>query len=173
MTLISDDAPSPPARVEEDQGLRGILSGTEIPTAYKMGYVLNFYREPAFRAIELEHGLTRSEIVMLLTLHYREGISASEFCQFSGHPKKGVSRAVIALERKGLIVRRTDASDQRRQFLFLTEAGRDLYARYIPDLKSRERAMLSCLSAAELRHLNRLLDKLADHVPAWASPVEA
>jgi DNA-binding MarR family transcriptional regulator len=173
MTLISDGAPPDAAVPDEDDGLRGILNGTEIPTAYKIGYVLNFYREPAFRAIELEHGITRSEIVMLLTLHYREGISASEFCQFSGHPKKGVSRAVIALERKGLISRRTDATDQRRQFLFLTEAGRALYARYIPELKARERAMLACLSAAELRSLNRLLDKLADHVPEWASPGDA
>lgn len=150
-------------------GLSAILNGTEIPTAYKIGYILNFYREPSFRAIETEFGLTRPEIVILLALHFRDGITASEFCEFSGHLKAGVSRAVIALEKKGLIRRQTDAADNRRQLLFVTEAGRELYGRYIPALRAREQAMLSCLSIAERRQLDRLLDKLAAHVPQWGS----
>ena len=154
---------------ESDPGLRAILNGTEIPTAYKIGYILNFYREPSFRAIEMDFGLTRPEIVILLALHFRDGITASEFCEFSGHLKAGVSRAVIALERKRLIRRRTDAADNRRQQLFLTDAGRTLYGRYIPALRAREEAMLACLSSTERRHFNRLLDKLAAHVPHWGS----
>ena len=121
---------------ESDAGLRAILNGTDIPTAYKIGYILNFYREPSFRAIETEFGLTRPEIVILLALHFRDGITASEFCEFSGHLKAGVSRAVIALEKKRLIRRRTDANDNRRQLLFLTPAGRDIYQRYIPALRA-------------------------------------
>lgn len=156
-----------PREPDGETGLRAILSGTEIPTAYKIGYILNFYREPSFRAIETEFGLTRPEIVILLALHFRDGITASEFCEFSGHLKAGVSRAVIALERKGLIRRQTDASDNRRQLLFLTEAGRELYGRYVPALKAREQAMLACLSATERRQFDRLLDKLAAHVPQW------
>jgi len=154
---------------ESDPGLRAILNGTEIPTAYKIGYILNFYREPSFRAIEMEFGLTRPEIVMLLALHFRDGITASEFCEFSGHLKAGVSRAVITLEKKKLIRRRTDAADNRRQRLFLTKAGRDLYARYIPGLRAREEAMLACLSAVERSQFDQLLNKLAAHVPQWSS----
>ena len=78
----------------------GCQGGTEIPTAYKIGYILNFYREPSFRAIEMEFALTRPEIVILLALHSREGITAAEFCEFSGHLKAGVSRAVIALRNR-------------------------------------------------------------------------
>jgi DNA-binding MarR family transcriptional regulator len=157
---------------DTDPGLRAILGGTEIPTAYKIGYVLNFYREPSFRVIEMEFGLTRPEIVILLALHFREGITASEFCEFSGHLKAGVSRAVIVLERKGLIRRRTDKLDNRRRLLFMTDAGRDVYQRYIPMLREREKAMLECLSKAERRQLDRLLDKLGAHVPNWAKASE-
>ena len=32
--------------------LSDILDGVSIPYAYKLGYVLNSYREPSFRAIE-------------------------------------------------------------------------------------------------------------------------
>lgn len=157
------------AETDRTTGLRAILEGTEIPTAYKIGYILNFYREPSFRQIEAEFGLTRPEIVILLALHFREGITAAEFCEFSGHLKAGVSRAAIALEKKEFIKRVTDEADSRRQRLFLSEAGRALYQRYIPTLKAREAAMLSCLSAQERKELERLLDKLAAHVPNWGS----
>ena len=162
--ISRDDVSEETAEREADSGLRALLGGTEIPTAYKIGYVLNFYREPSFRAIEMEFGLTRPEIVILLALHFREGITASEFCEFS--------RAVIVLEKKGFVRRQTDPSDNRRQLLFLTAAGREMYQRYIPMLRARERAMLECLSKSERRQLDRLLDKLGAHVPNWAKASE-
>jgi DNA-binding MarR family transcriptional regulator len=149
-----------------------IMDGTAIPTAYKLGYLLNFYREPSFRAIETEFGLTRPEIVILIFLTVRDGATASEFCEFSGHLKASVSRAVILLEKKALIRREPDPADSRRQRLFLTQAGRALYARYIPVLEAREQAMLACLDAGERAQLGRLLEKLAAHVPSWGRASE-
>lgn len=151
--------------------LDGILNGTSIPWAYKLGYITNFYREPSFRATESVFGLTRPEILTLIFLEYRDGITAAEICAFSGHLMPNISRAAIALEKKRLIVRTADESDQRRQLIFLTEAGRRLHARFMPMLQARERAMLACLNARERKQLNRLLDKLARHVETWA-PVD-
>jgi DNA-binding MarR family transcriptional regulator len=156
-------------KTEEDNSLKSILNGTTIPTAYKMGYILNHYREPSFRAIEREYGITRPEIVMLIFLVHREGITANDICEFSGHLKPNMSRAAIALNQKGLIVRRADTTDQRRQLLFLTDAGRQLHARFMPTLEERERAMLACFSAREAQQFERLLNKLGDHVPEWAA----
>lgn len=167
---LNEDAPL--ALDAEAADLRELLGGTDIPTAYKLGYVLNFYREPSFRRIEAELGLTRPEIVILLALHAREGITAAEFCEFSGHLKAGVSRAAIALAKKQLINRVTDETDSRRQRLFLTDAGRQIYNLYAPALKAREAAMLSCLSQSERGQLDRLLEKLAAHVPNWGSAGE-
>ncbi len=156
-------------KTEEDHSLKSILNGTTIPTAYKMGYVLNHYREPSFRAIEREYGITRPEIVMVIFLVYREGITANDICEFSGHLKPNMSRAAITLDKKGLIVRKVDTTDQRRQLLFLTEAGRQLHACFMPMLEERERTMLACLSAREAQQFERLLNKLSDHVPTWAA----
>lgn len=152
--------------------LKGILNGTAIPTAYKMSYLMNFYREPSFRAIEAEYGLTRPEIVTVIFLSYRDGISAAEICEFSGHLKPNVSRAVIALDRKGLIRRAPDPDDQRLQLLYLTQEGQAMYGRFMPLLVAREQAMLACLTAREREQLGRLLDKLADHVPDWTGPAD-
>ncbi|MCW5771038.1 MAG: winged helix-turn-helix transcriptional regulator, partial [Rhodospirillaceae bacterium] len=143
--------------------LDDVLNGTSIPMAYKMGYVTNFYREPSFRAIEATFGLTRPEILMLIFLDYRDGITAAEICAFSGHLMPNISRAAIALERKRLILRCADEADQRRQLIYLTEAGRRMHDRFMPMLVAREADMLSCLSARERQQLDRLLDKLARH----------
>ena len=149
--------------------LKTILDGTSIPTAYKVGYVSNFYREPSFRLIEWRLGLTRPEILTLIFLEYRDGITAAEICTFSGHLMPNISRAAIALERKGLIARVPDEADQRRQLLFITEAGRRMHGRFMPMLEAREHAMIACLSPREKAQLDRLLTKLANHVANWAA----
>jgi DNA-binding MarR family transcriptional regulator len=63
-----------------------------------------------------------------------------------------------------------DTADNRRQLLFITPAGRALYAQYIPALRAREQAMLACLTPSEHKAFERLLDKLASHAPQWAAP---
>ncbi len=151
-----------------DQSIASVLNGTSVPTAYKIGYVLNHYREPSFRVIERELGITRPEIVTLIFLVHREGITAADICEFSGHLKANISRAVIALDKKGLLRRESDQGDQRRQLLFLTDAGRRLHDRFMPMLEARERAMLACLSTREREQLERLLNKLSRHTPEWA-----
>lgn len=120
--------------------LRDILDGVEIPFAYKLGYLINSYREPSFRAIEATHGLTRPEILSLIFLSFRDGISAADICDFPGHPKNNIGRAITA-------------------------AGRRLHDRFMPALQKREEDMRACLSAAERASVEALLRKLCAHGP--------
>lgn len=147
--------------------LSDILDGVAIPYAYKLGYMINSYREPSFRSIEAKHGLTRPEILTLIFLGFRDGISASDICDFSGHLKNNISRAVTALEKKGLLRREVDARDQRRQVLFITARGRQMHDRFMPGLKKREQAMMQALSEKEQQDLQRLLQKLCAGASGW------
>lgn len=145
-----------------------IIDGVAIPFAYKMGYIINSYREPSFRSIEAKFGLTRPEILTLIFLFHRDGISASEICDFSGHLKNNVSRAVTALEKKKYIRREADPKDQRRLVLFITASGRKMHDRFMPGLRARESAMMSCLSADELAQFETLLRKVCGHAASWS-----
>ncbi|WP_092007244.1 MarR family winged helix-turn-helix transcriptional regulator [Polaromonas sp. OV174] len=144
-----------------------ILDGVAIPFAYKMGYMINSYREPSFRAIEATHGLTRPEILSLIFLYFRDGISAADICDFSGHLKNNISRAITALEGKGLVRRESDPQDQRRLIIHITADGRRMHDRFMPALKQREDDMMACLSVAEQRTFEALLQKLCAHGPEW------
>lgn len=148
-------------------GLHEILDAVAIPTAYKIGYVSNYYREPSFREIEKAYGLTRPEILSLIFLCFRDGITASEICDFSGHLKPNISRAVNALEKKGLIERRPDHLDQRKQLLFVKKSGRVLHDAFMPGLVAREKAMKQCLSQVEQKQLEALLHKMCLHAKNW------
>jgi MarR family transcriptional regulator, temperature-dependent positive regulator of motility len=147
--------------------LSDILDGISIPFAYKLGYVLNSYREPSFRAIEAKFGLTRPEILSLIFLCCKDEISASDICDFSGHLKNNISRAVTALEAKGLIRREPDKEDSRRQVIFITLSGRKLHDQFMPGLQLRERHMMDCLSSKEKQEMTRLLQKLCTNTPNW------
>src|SRR6218665_3965705 len=104
--------------------LNDILDGVSIAFAYKLGYMINSYREPSFRAIEATHGLKRPEILSLIFLYFRDGICAAYISDFSGHLKNNISRAITALEGKGLVRREPDPQDQRRLILYITTARR-------------------------------------------------
>lgn len=156
-----------PERQTMTQNLSDILDGVAIPMAYKLGYMINSYREPSFRAIESEYGLTRPEILSLIFLYFRDGISAIDICDFSGHLKTNISRAVSALEKKRLISREPHPEDQRRQLLYITSKGRELHDRFMPGLVQREQDMVACLTSSEYRQLEKLLRKLCAHAPEW------
>lgn len=151
-----------------NQPLSDILDGVTIPFAYKLGYMINSYREPSFRAIEARHGLTRPEILSLIFLYFRDGISAADICDFSGHLKNNISRAITALESKGLVRRKADPQDQRRLIIYITAAGRRLHDTFMPALKQREDDMMACLSSSERQNFEKLLQKLCAHGPEWS-----
>jgi len=148
--------------------LNDILDGVSIPVSYKIGYMSNYYREPSFREIEHTLGLTRPEILSLIFLCFRDGITVTDICESSGHLKANISRAAIALEKKGLIERRPHETDQRRQLLFVTEAGRALHDQFMPGLVRREADMLSCLTPRELRDFENILRKLCASASQWS-----
>ncbi|MFC3229897.1 MarR family winged helix-turn-helix transcriptional regulator [Marinibaculum pumilum] len=143
-----------------------IFDRTVMPLTYRLGYLVNYYREPLMRDIEGRFGLIRPEWTVLLCLSAQQGLTASDICDMTGHLRAAVSRGVGLLEKKGLIERVGDESDGRRLRLFLTGRGREVFARIEPLLQAREDALLARLSAAERERLRRQLDHLCERVRA-------
>jgi DNA-binding MarR family transcriptional regulator len=81
--------------------------------------------------------------------------------------KTNITRAVVDLEKKGFLRRRTDSTDQRRQLLLITSEGRRVRAEFMPMLQEREAWMLSALNRRECEQFEVLLNKLARHTPNW------
>ncbi|GAC1692327.1 MAG: MarR family transcriptional regulator [Steroidobacteraceae bacterium] len=65
--------------------------------------------------------------------------------------KTRVSRAIAHLVRRRLLARVPRPGDRREMQLRLSASGRRLYAQLVPLALARERALLACMSARELR----------------------
>lgn len=74
--------------------------------------------------------------------------------------KVPVSRALARLEGKGLVARETDPDDSRGRLIRLLPAGRALFRRIVPMVRSREAFLLEGLEPAERAALDAAIDKL-------------
>ncbi len=105
--------------------------------------------------------LTRQEWRVLATLARENALTAMEVGSRTALDKMQVSRAVGAMQARGLLRRRADRADRRNKPLSLTSSGRRLYARIVPLALERERALLTELTAAERVMLTKVLDQVS------------
>ena len=93
-------------------------------------------------------------------------VVGSEVAALTGLDKMTVSRAIAALERRGRVVRKVDATDRRRMLLRLSAAGERLYERIGLPAKARERSLFRGIGDADQERLGRLLDRLIANLVA-------
>ena len=105
-------------------------------------------------------GIGTGEFDLIHTVRHHPGISQKEISSLTGMDKGAVARRVASLEQKGYLVRKTNPSDARSQFLYATEQAKQLR-----DNKASVEAvfyewLLEELSEDEALKFTRILDKL-------------
>jgi DNA-binding MarR family transcriptional regulator len=135
-------------------------------------YRLNVVAESVSRALSRlyaeRYGIGVPEWRVIATLGQYERMTAKAVGVHSRMHKTKVSRAVAALEAKGLAARAPNAYDKREAFLTLTGRGRRIYQDLAPRALAFERALDAALGAREREHLDRLLRKLEARAVALA-----
>ena len=105
-------------------------------------------------------GLTLPHFDVLMCLNLGEGISQQDLSEQLLLTKGNISITLQKMESAGLIERRTDPADQRFHRLYLTDAGRCLIAKAIPQHVALAGRVLGGMSAAEQKTLYDLLCRL-------------
>lgn len=94
-------------------------------------YLLNQAAEATSRSFQetyrAQYGLTRTQWRVLANLGKFGAMTARDICRISHMEKTKVSRAVSALERDGLVMRRSGETDRRTEILTLSEEGQRLF----------------------------------------------
>ena len=86
-------------------------------------HILKLY-ERLFQDVCRRHGLTQNELrILSFLIHHPTRDTAGDIVQLRMLPKGHASQGVDTLMQKGLLQRRQDASDRRRQHLSLTPAA--------------------------------------------------
>jgi DNA-binding MarR family transcriptional regulator len=110
-----------------------------------------------------EHGLQRGEFDVVATLRragkpYR--LTPTELYESLMMSSGGMTARLDRLEKAGLIERRPNPDDRRGTLVGLTRKGLTLIDKLVGLHVENERRILSCLTQAEQKELNRLLAKL-------------
>ena len=110
---------------------------------------------------QLRYGLDIPEWRVIATLGFRDDACSAQFiAQCTRTHKSTVSRAVTALLDRALIERVENEDDRRAFELRLSAKGKALYEELIPRLLSKERDILSCLTAQERKDFAAALGKI-------------
>lgn len=74
----------------------------------------------------------------------------------------GITRLIDRLEAKGLVRRERPARDRRQVYCFITEEGLGVLERLDPAVEQLARRLMQHLSAAQMKVLNEILEKIRD-----------
>lgn len=138
-----------------------LLSHAPALTAYRLTFVAESFLARLNGRMEAERGIAGAQFAVMFCLSVRDGTTAQEIADATQRPKNSLSRAVRALEAKGLIERRQDPDDQRRQPMGLSPEGRRLFRRLEALAADQESAMLAPLTSEERKTLAGLLMRMA------------
>ena len=128
---------------------------------YRLSLLTNTISQGIAERYRKNHDISITEWRILAVLGGFAGLSASEVVERTAMDKVAISRAVKCLEEKGLLERRIDPSDRRRQSLYITpDAGQAVLNEVVPLAQGYESALLSALDANEIKGLLGIMTKL-------------
>ena len=135
-------------------------------------YRLNVVAESVSRALSRlyaeRYGIGVPEWRVMATLGEYERMTAKQVGAHSRMHKTKVSRAVAALEDKGLIERELNEEDMREAFVALTGRGLRVYQDLAPRALAFERVLDKTLGAGERAHLDAILRRLEERAQELA-----
>jgi DNA-binding MarR family transcriptional regulator len=105
-------------------------------------------------------GVNHRELALLLFLDAREPESQQQAARRLGVDRTTMVALIDALEARGLVARRPDAADRRRNVVELTPAGRETLRGATEASDEAERRLLDGLDDDEAAQLRSLLRRL-------------
>ena len=131
-----------------------------LDTLIKLNRSANAVQARLAPLLQKDFGLTESQFGILEALYHLGPLNQGELCRKILRSGSNVTTVVDNLERDGLVRRVRDETDRRVQVVHVTEQGRTLLERSLPQHIGRVVALLSALDPDEQRELGRLCRKL-------------
>ncbi|MBY6069123.1 MarR family transcriptional regulator [Leisingera aquaemixtae] len=162
MTADKTAAPHTPAEENKPLPRLGEIGLENFPP-YLMNRIMGRYNA-ALRAEMAAHGLTTAKMRTLAVLSVLDGLLIRDLSVYAVVEQSTLSRALDALERDGLIERKTDPDDSRATRIFMTRQGRETHEELWPHVASASAQMFDGISPDEQRAFTATLQKILRNV---------
>lgn len=110
------------------------------------------------------HGLSTVQMRTLATLSVMSGATVNELAVHAVTEQWTMSRTLDGLEREGLIRREARAGDMRVREVHITEAGRETFEGFWPEMHAALEGMMSGIPGAERKVLLGLLTRMLHNI---------
>ncbi|MFF4037747.1 MarR family winged helix-turn-helix transcriptional regulator [Streptomyces sp. NPDC001816] len=104
-------------------------------------------------------GITALQYTALTVLERHDGLSAARLARDSFVTAQSMADLVRSLETRGLIRRERNPQSRRELLILLTDAGRELLARFAEPVRELEERMVEDLTAHQREQFRRALSK--------------
>jgi DNA-binding MarR family transcriptional regulator len=139
---------------------------------YRLNVLATLVSNALARIYANRFGLTIPAWRVVATLGQYRVRTARDIAQHAVMHKSTVSRAVSALETRGLVLRKPNRADRREELLELSAEGRRIYEDLVPEALAFEAALLAALSPTEQRAFLALVDKVTARTRPLAGPID-
>ena len=130
---------------------------------YRLSHLTGAAGAMVVRLCEGGYGITRREWGVLAQLHGQsQGLLPSALAERMHRDRARTSRALSALQAKGLVERSVLAHDRRSARVSLTPAGQAIYDELMPQVQAINARLLEVLEPAQKEALDRALLLLRD-----------
>ncbi|QFT01819.1 Organic hydroperoxide resistance transcriptional regulator (plasmid) [Labrenzia sp. THAF191b] len=119
-----------------------------------------------------ELGLRVPEWRVLACLYDQDGLMITQLAKYSLLEQSRMTRIVDQMEKRGLVVRRSDKGDGRRVRVHLTDAGQKLSSEVVEEAREHERTLLSALNQSDADRIKPSLERLLASLNSWNSANE-
>lgn len=109
-------------------------------------------------------GITRVQWIALYFMGKYENISQSELGEKMDIKASSVARLIDRMERDGYVVRRRDPKDRRITNLILTEMGKELREKLLPEGEKMRELASQGLTEEEIDIFKKVLKKMTENV---------
>lgn len=126
----------------------------------KLNRSVNAVQGRLLPTLQKDFGLTESQFAVMEALYHLGPLQQGELCRKILRSGSNVTTVVDNLERDGMVRRVRDDADRRIQIVHLTDQGRALLMKTLPNHVGRVVQLMGALEPDEQRELGRLCRKL-------------
>jgi DNA-binding MarR family transcriptional regulator len=138
---------------------------------YRLNVVTSLVSQALSRLYADRYGIGVPEWRVLVTLGQYGAMTGKQIGAHSHMHKTKVSRAVALLDRRKLLMRRTNRADMREAFLSLTSAGRAIYDDLAPLALDFGKRLAEVIDPADREAFDRALKRLTERSAILAAEV--
>ncbi|MFO1168432.1 MAG: MarR family transcriptional regulator [Rhodoblastus sp.] len=145
-----------------DAGPEDALTPVDAFVARRILILSNVLRRAAALRYRRLLDISVGEWGAIAELGLRAPCTLNELARGLSLDKTRLSRTVSALEKRGLVQRRTNPQDNRETLISLSRAGERAYARMIASAEATNQALLAPFEPQDREALRMLVDRLTD-----------